>query len=296
MKSKVTVRKIWGVIYPMLIYVGVTYFVSIVYVIAFTVLLTLNGNYENQNELMAQIYEITNSQILMMTFVSAVLTIPLMIFFMHRDKNAEILNNRYKKYEQPFFLKYLLIVPFAIGCMYSANAFVAILTMLMPSGMVETYEATEQAIYGSSFVLQVLASGIFGPIVEELIFRGLIYNRIKRMSGITIAAVISSIIFGIFHGNWVQAPYAMIIGLVCVYVYERYKSIAAPILLHISANMCSLIMFFISTTVESDSTAVTMTFSEELRAYTIIMLFMGLIAYGISVIINKTVNPKEITP
>ena len=72
--------------------------------------------------------------------------------------------------------------------------------------------------------------------------RGVVYNRFKRICPPVLAAIISSIIFGIIHMNFVQGPYAFLVGLAAVYVYERYKSIIAPIILHVTANSVSTIV------------------------------------------------------
>lgn len=79
--------------------------------------------------------------------------------------------------------------------------------------------------------------GILSPIVEEAVFRGLIYNRMKRCFQPKIALVFSALIFGAYHGNLVQALYGTILGFLIAYSYERYKSFVAPVIFHGVANI-----------------------------------------------------------
>ena len=109
------------------------------------------------------------------------------------------------------------------------------------------------------------------------------------------AAILSSIIFGAFHGNMVQAVYAFLIGLVCVFVYEKYKSIVASIFLHISANMFSLMISSLSAgNTESVESAAAISQIQMMVSYIFIAVVTGVAALGLGIIINKTVNPKEI--
>ncbi|MFQ9515986.1 MAG: lysostaphin resistance A-like protein [Eubacterium sp.] len=294
MKEKVTVGKIWGVIYPMLLYTGITLVITNLIAIILTIMVTLSGDMGDPNLIATKVTEGLYSQIMLVTLCSALATLPFVIFFRYRDIQREKLNNRFKKYKRVFFLKYLLIVPFGILCMLSANYFVSILTTIMPDFMTDSYQDTAQAIYGTEIGVQILTAGIVGPVVEEMIFRGLIFNRIKKMSNVMAAALISSILFGVYHGNWVQAPYAFIIGMVCVYVYEKYKSIAAPIILHMSANLLSVIVSSMVTITETGENTVQISELQQVSVYMVMTVVTGALAVGISLIINKTVKPKEI--
>ena len=59
---------------------------------------------------------------------------------------------------------------------------------------------------------------------------------------VKVAIVISALIFGIIHGNVVQGIYAFIIGICLAYIYERYNTLLAAVLFHMSANLMSVIM------------------------------------------------------
>lgn len=56
------------------------------------------------------------------------------------------------------------------------------------------------------------------------------------------AILFSAVIFAIIHGNIVQFLYALVFGLLLSYVYESFESIKAPIILHASANLGSVLL------------------------------------------------------
>lgn len=104
------------------------------------------------------------------------------------------------------------------------------------------YEETNEIIFGGGMLLQILSAGIFGCIVEEMCHRGVTYLRMKRYWGKKKAIVLSALLFGIYHLNMVQAVYVFVLGLFFAWVYERYQSLWAPIIAHMSANLCVILL------------------------------------------------------
>ena len=104
------------------------------------------------------------------------------------------------------------------------------------------YEETNEILFGGGIILQILGAGIFGCITEELSFRGVTYLRMKRYWGKQKAMVLCAIAFGIYHLNVVQAVYAFGLGLLFAWVYERYDSLWAPIIAHMSANLFVILL------------------------------------------------------
>lgn len=77
--------------------------------------------------------------------------------------------------------------------------------------------------------------GILAPISEELLFRGLVLRSIEPY-GKKMAVIGSAILFGLYHGNLVQTPYAIMVGLVLGYVAMEYHVIWA-IAMHMFNNL-----------------------------------------------------------
>ena len=108
--------------------------------------------------------------------------------------------------------------------------------------MSPAYQEVSEIIYSGGLFIELVSAVVAAPIVEELLFRGLIYTRLKVLMSSNAAIIVSAAIFGIFHGNLVQFVYALIIGLLIAYVYEKYKTIFAPIMFHVSANLISVLI------------------------------------------------------
>lgn len=104
------------------------------------------------------------------------------------------------------------------------------------------YEDTNDVIYESSIVVQILTAGIFGCLTEEISHRGITYVRMRHYWGKRKAIFWSALVFGIYHMNMVQAVYAFFLGLFFAWVYERYDSLWASTIAHMSANLCVLLL------------------------------------------------------
>ena len=101
----------------------------------------------------------------------------------------------------------------------------------------QSFTNTAEAQFGVNFLTGIILYGIVSPFAEEAVFRGVIYNRMKRCFNYPIALVVSALLFGCYHGNVVQAVYGTILGALIAYVYEKYDSFAAPMLFHSIANV-----------------------------------------------------------
>ena len=110
------------------------------------------------------------------------------------------------------------------------------------TGSSQAFSRTVEAQFGVNFLVGLILYGILAPIAEEAVFRGLIYNRMKRCFRYGIALFVSALLFGCYHGNLVQAVYGTILGLLMAYLYELYGSFVAPVLFHGVANVSVYVM------------------------------------------------------
>ena len=85
------------------------------------------------------------------------------------------------------------------------------------------------------------------PIYEELIFRRVIYDDTKKLFNAKIAALVSSILFGLIHlhGSYMQITVTMVGGLLSAYCYEKTKSLYACILLHSIHNFMADVIYIL---------------------------------------------------
>lgn len=101
-------------------------------------------------------------------------------------------------------------------------------------------EVSEQAFSGQPVGLMILVVGIIGPICEELMFRGIVFHRLKDWVKPQAAIVISALLFGIYHGNIVQFFYATCMGVMLAIIYDKTGTLWISIVAHIAANLWSL--------------------------------------------------------
>ena len=95
---------------------------------------------------------------------------------------------------------------------------------------------TLESVSGSSDSLSMfLYASIVAPITEELIFRGYIQGSLSRF-GRKFSILCSALLFGFFHGNLVQIPYAFLAGLLLGYVAAEYH-IGWSVAIHMFNNL-----------------------------------------------------------
>lgn len=173
-----------------------------------------------------------------MLAAAALCTIPVMAVLFHRDRKMEELLKLPVNKKAPL-KKYIWTVILGIAACIGGNVLIVMTNLAFAS---EGYQNTSAIFYEPSFPVQVICLGVIIPISEELIFRGLLFKRCRELMGFLPAAAGISILFGFTHGNLVQLLYAIGLGMLLAYVYEKYGSLRAAVLLHITANMTSLIL------------------------------------------------------
>ena len=89
------------------------------------------------------------------------------------------------------------------------------------------------------FMLSLIATVIVPALVEEFSFRGIILGSLRKF-GDGFAIVVSSIIFGIMHGNFEQMPFAFLVGLALGFVAIKTSSIWPAVLIHGFNNFISV--------------------------------------------------------
>lgn len=84
-------------------------------------------------------------------------------------------------------------------------------------------------------VLYLISMVLLPAFVEEIVFRGIVMQSLRRF-GDLFALVTSALVFGIFHLNPIQMPYAFIVGLFMGYFVMRSGSLWAGVLIHFFNN------------------------------------------------------------
>ena len=100
---------------------------------------------------------------------------------------------------------------------------------------IEVNNATSDLILRAPVWLVFLLVVVVAPIVEELIFRKLMIDKLSRFGDLT-AIIVSAVAFGLFHGNLFQFFYAAFLGLLLAYLYCKSGKIGYTIAFHAIIN------------------------------------------------------------
>lgn len=91
-----------------------------------------------------------------------------------------------------------------------------------------------RAFLPAHLALTFLAAGLLAPVLEEIVFRGFLYQAWERRFGWFVAMLLVSVIFGLYHRQFWSA-FASSIVFVCL--YRRTGTLWAPIIVHAIANI-----------------------------------------------------------
>lgn len=164
-------------------------------------------------------------------------TIPVSYFFFFRKDRMWEKEHQIPVPEQAPAKDYIWLVVFGIAFNLGMSCLMT-LTNLATSD--QGYLDTSAAFYYAPVPIQILCLGIIVPLAEELMFRGILFKRSKENSTFWAAAIFSSIMFVLVHSNSVQMIYTMVLGLFLAYVYEKYGSFKAPVLVHMTVNLAAV--------------------------------------------------------
>lgn len=202
-----------------------------------------------------------------------VMAIPIFIFYVIKLKSKK---NSFSFSFKNFTLPNLFVAFGMMAGMILVSEFLVSLIPISGSFFGPIYESFSKQMenISSSTVSMIITTVIFAPILEEILFRGIILKgMLNQGTNPTKAIVISALVFGAIHGYPWQAVGATLLGLVLGWVYCKTNSLVIPILLHAFNNgMAS----FIITKYDTESFADTFQVSE------LILFLVGLVLLSVS--------------
>ena len=232
--------KIWRVVYPLLIHYGSLMLIAILglFVIAFAMVSRFSGTTVDFSsaDLFVNLLRVYLEKAVLLTGIGNLFSIPFLLMLMRVDHRKYPLG---KITHTAPAVAYLIPALAGIAFCIAGNTFLTLLPIAETSS--DTIQMEELMNSGSSLE-QYLCVAILAPIGEELAFRGLAYRRIRDFLPAWAAILLSSLAFGVYHGNVLQGIYASLLGCVLAYSYEKFQNIVAPILIHIFANATSCLL------------------------------------------------------
>ncbi len=168
-------------------------------------------------------------------------------YFVARPQTGKKLNFNFSRTN---FGTYLLIFPMMFGMMLIAEFITSQIPITGPFfGEYYAYFSKMMEQMTNDKATMIVMAVIMAPIFEEIVFRGIIQKGLSNKGtkpGVAIA--ISSVVFGLVHGNPWQFVGAVLLGSVLGFVYYKTKSLLLPIFLHAFNNLCSSLLIFYGNT------------------------------------------------
>ncbi|MFH1791683.1 MAG: type II CAAX endopeptidase family protein [Candidatus Omnitrophota bacterium] len=139
---------------------------------------------------------------------------------------------------------YAAIIP-ALVAAFAVTAMVLAVFKLKPPvqpivDMLMKEKEVPVLVYSSVF------AAVAGPVMEEIFFRGFMYNAFRKRVGVLGGMLVTSAVFSVLHAHAVGFVPIMILGMALVFLYEKTGSLIPSITLHVTHNLASLgLVFFV---------------------------------------------------
>jgi len=156
----------------------------------------------------------------------------------------KIFNRRAKLNFKPGFW-YLLPVIIVVTFLFLMLGNILVALLPEPTGkLAEIYEKFQESmkLVMENKVLGFLMLAIAAPLLEEILFRGIILKALLKKYSPYKAILISAFTFGIFHLNPWQFLFASVLGLWLGYVYWKTRSLFYPVMIHFIVNATAFVL------------------------------------------------------
>lgn len=212
-----TGRKLGRILLPLLLHLGISY--AVVFISGFVCEVTGKGAAKDLDAAL-------------MTAISAAVTLPVLGWLWKNDRSRHLSAVERKKRSVWFYGMAFLCGALA-SCMGSF--------LMKNIGITEQFSnQVQEELFASGMIVQVLGLGVIVPVMEELLYRGLFYQRLRETLPRRYAVCTAALIFALSHGNMIQIIYAFPMALLLHWFYEACGSLAAPVLFHMGANLISI--------------------------------------------------------
>ncbi len=229
MRSDSIPKRILRLITPLAVHLSIATLVSTVGAIIISLWLQARYTGSSYTDLLNLYYDTVMKWSLPLTALGGLLAIPILGYMYRKDAKRIRLSKR-----DPGAGWYVLAAIGGMACCLFLNN-VMEFTGITRLASEEYIEQTE-AMMDNPLWLSLLCGAVVVPIAEELVFRGLIFKRMRTYLPVGTAILLSSLIFGLYHMNIIQFVYAGLLGAVLAYAYETFHSLVFPIILHGAAN------------------------------------------------------------
>lgn len=117
---------------------------------------------------------------------------------------------------------------------------------LLPNPLMQSYEEMSYCSFKAYDVtLAIISTTLLAPVLEEIVFRGYMLNRLLPVFGETKAAGIVSILFALCHINLFWGIYGLVMGYLLAKISIRHDNLLYSIAMHVGFNLPAAINYVI---------------------------------------------------
>ncbi|MBR0415022.1 MAG: CPBP family intramembrane metalloprotease [Clostridia bacterium] len=168
----------------------------------------------------------------------------LIVSFLIRLKDKEVRFFPFKKMKPK---RALLCIPIGLTICIGANIIVNLIITLFESfGLELSQQSDSLAKPQTAFalVISLVSTAVMPALLEEFAIRGVILQPARKY-GMAFAIISSSVIFGVMHGNLIQAPFAFMVGVCFAFLAIKCDSLWIGVILHFLNNGFSVVMSYL---------------------------------------------------
>ena len=178
------------------------------------------------------VYELVMKYSMILTLISGILALVTFFVIMKARKKRPLADIGLTRINP-----WLALELFGLGA--ALNVFVTFAMSIIPFPVewINSYVESSSVLADANVVVSIIVTVISAPIVEEITFRGFMYNQLKGGMPMFAAMLISSWVFGMVHGDLIWFMYAFLLGIVLTYIGEKCGALTAPIIVHMAFNL-----------------------------------------------------------
>lgn len=236
---KKTVKQLLKAICYMALSVGMQIITTFVFMFIFMIKqgieAKVDGRYISENFLIEESTNFLLNKSNTIVLVSGIITLLFLWLFFKIRKKRLITEAYIKRFDGSKVIPIILL-----GFSFALFILAAMNLPPIPERVLESYSQSAEISTSGSLIIMLITIVIVAPIVEEIIFRGLILSRLNKAMNTTVALIISSLLFAILHGHILWIAYTFVLGILFGIVAIKTESILPSIILHMSFNLAGL--------------------------------------------------------
>lgn len=125
----------------------------------------------------------------------------------------------------------------AFGLSVATALFVFLNLLPLPEALLEGYAAQSSVLLEGPLAVRLVSIALAAPLLEEMLFRGLVYGTLREGMPRGWAILLSSLAFGLLHGHPLWMAYAALLGAILCLVKDACGSLWAAVVFHGLVNL-----------------------------------------------------------